>query len=549
MKKLYTCGLMLLLPFAFLVSQNEVFTMEKVACNLSQPWEIKFGPDGYLWVTEANNYHLTKVDPATGGVNIMLDLSAEKNFANYSNPWPQGGLQGFAFHPEFAIKPYIYIAYVYRFDGCQPGKGGCFFKTKIVRYNYDLQSKTFTNETVIADSIPGSSDHNGGRMVIGPGIAGANYLFYSVGDMAAGHLGNGDRQHHGQDLNYYEGKILRFNLEEDADTNRYEKWIPNDNPFNNSTRQSAVWSFGHRNPQGLVFSPDGILYESEHGPYSDDEVNIIKRGNNYGFPLVMGYADGNYDGSKAGAGSGLPMITSELANKASLALNNPYSDPMTSFFAASKSDITTIYNNDYNNTPPYNNYYLQWPTVAPSGIDYYSSNAIPGWKNSLLVANLKYASMFRLKLSADGMTVTTDTIQYFKGMGRFRDIAISDDGRKIYIACDSVGVVKGAPGIAVEPANKGCILEFTYIPAGIDDKSKTLKIGLHPNPAMNNIIIDLPEGYKQSDIKVLNTLGQVQKTGTAFNGKAFDVSDLASGIYFMESEIDNQLVLEKFVIR
>lgn len=141
-----------------------------------------------------------------------------------------------------------------------------------------------------------------------------DFLFYGVGDMGAGIGGNSERVHHGQDLlEYYEGKILRFNLSPDNDFDDFDAWIPNNNPFNSSDKQSAVWSLGHRNPQGLVFSPDGILYEVEHGPYSDDEINIIERGHNYGFPLIMGFTDGNYDGSRAADGITMPEVGSKQA--------------------------------------------------------------------------------------------------------------------------------------------------------------------------------------------------------------------------------------------
>ena len=158
------------------------------------------------------------------------------------------------------------------------------------------------NEFVIIDTLPGSSDHNGGRIAIGP-VGGTNYLFYSIGDMAAGHLGNRERTHHGQEIDKYEGKILRFNLEPDGDAIAADRWVPNDNPYSAGDAKSAVWTLGHRNPQGLVFGPNGILYEAEHGPYSDDEINIIEPMRNYGHPLITGFADGNYNGSAVGAGS------------------------------------------------------------------------------------------------------------------------------------------------------------------------------------------------------------------------------------------------------
>jgi PQQ-dependent dehydrogenase (s-GDH family) len=517
---------------SFAHAQSEPYITRQVACGLSQPWEIKFGPDGWLWVTEANSYQLSRVDPATGTTQMMLDLSGKKNFPDFqtATTWPQGGLQGFAFHPNFANTPYIYIGYVYDFDSCAAGTGGCFFKTKIVRYEYDTAAKMFANETVITDAIPGSSDHNGGRLVIGPAGGTDNFIFYSVGDMGAGHLGNGSRTHQGQLPGVWEGKVLRFNLVADGDAGA-DAWIPNDNPFNTPV-QNAVWSLGHRNPQGLAFAPDGTLYETEHGPYSDDEVNIIKRANNYGFPLVVGFADSNYDGSKAGAGSGIPAIVSEVDNKTMIQANYTYSDPIFSLFPATKTEVSTIFTNDLNNTPPYANYFLQWPTSAPSGIEYYSSNAIPGWQNSLLIANLKLAVVYRLKLAPGGQSVVGDTIPYFRGQGRFRDIAISADGTKIYVAADSVGPTKGAPGVVVQPINKGCIMEFDFSPTSIGTVSKANGISLYPNPATGSFTLQLPQGINAADVRMHNVIGALVYSGRVTeNRTVIELGGMPAGIY------------------
>lgn len=531
-------------------AQNEPYTTRQLACGLSQPWEIKFGPDGWLWVTEANNYQLSRVDPTTGTTEMMLDLSSKKNFPNadLATTFPQGGLQGFAFHPDFINSPFIYIGYVYHFDSCAAGTGGCFFRTKIVRYNYDMTTKAFSNETLITDAIPGSNDHNGGRLVIGPAGGSANFVFYSVGDMGAGHLGNGSRPQRGQQPDIWEGKILRFNLVADGDAGA-DAWIPNDNPFNGSM-QNAVWSLGHRNPQGLVFAPDGTLYEAEHGPYSDDEVNIIKRGNNYGFPLIVGYTDGNYDGSKAGAGSGIPAITSEMANRIAIQTNFTYSDPIFSLFPATKTEVSTIYNHDLNNTAPYNNYYLQWPTSAPSGIDYYSSNAIPSWQNSLLIANLKLGVVYRLKLTGNGEAVVGDTIPYFRGQGRFRDIAISPDGTKIYVSADSVGAIKGAPGASVQPINKGCIMEFNFAGTSVGTTPNAKEILLYPNPTKGSFTLQLPEGINAADVRISNIPGAFTYSGRITSNKVvINLEGLPAGVYTVSVTSGNQTWHNNLIVK
>jgi PQQ-dependent dehydrogenase (s-GDH family) len=437
-----------------LAQTTPTFTMRTVKTGMLMPWEITYGPDNFLWTTEARGYKVSRVNPANGATNVLLDLTNNKNFANFPPVSPQGGLMGLALHPQLLTgKPYVYLAYVYRFDGCQTGTDGCFFKTKVVRYTYNADLQILTNETILCDTIPGSTDHNGGRMTIGQ-INGTPYLFYGVGDMGAGQFGNANRVNHAQSTLFYEGKILRFNLEPDTDLGVFDKWNPNDNPFGN-----AIWSYGHRNPQGLVFG-NGKLYESEHGPYSDDELNLIERGSNYGFPLIAGLADGNYNGAAVGFGTGVPSIVSEQNNAA--AIGSTYRDPLKSFFPESNVNIRGIYQNYVDNTIPVNNYFLSWNSIAPSGIDFYNSTAIPGWQNSILITSLKRRRVYRLQLDATGTGVVSDTLPFFADMGRFRDIAISQDGTKIYISCDSEGQTSGpTAGTTIDPPNKG-ILEFTY---------------------------------------------------------------------------------------
>jgi glucose/arabinose dehydrogenase len=141
-------------------------------------------------------------------------------------------------------------------------------------------------------------------MIIAPVTAGGtNYLFYAGGDMGAGQFANRLRPQNAQNTDSYEGKILRFNLEPDSDGDETvpNAWIPGDNPYNTMlAKQSAVYSIGIRNNQGFAFdTATNKLYGSSHGPYSDDEINIIEGFRNYGHPLIEGFADGNYNGNSA----------------------------------------------------------------------------------------------------------------------------------------------------------------------------------------------------------------------------------------------------------
>ncbi|WP_171037911.1 PQQ-dependent sugar dehydrogenase [Dyadobacter luticola] len=461
---------------------KEKFKDRVIAKGLAGPWEIIFGPDEQLWVTESKAYHVVQIDPGSGKKEILLDLSDQKSFPDYDalndsidggKPSPQGGLMGMALHPQLLNgKPFVYLAFVYDFEGKQrkgdgqdPKDHGFHFKTKIVRCQYDPKARKLKNLQTICENIPGSNDHNGGRLLISQ-VGGKDYLFYSVGDMGAGQFRNAERKNHAQDISVYEGKILRFNTEPENDKMTPEAWIPADNPFNGRSR-NAVWTLGHRNPQGLAEMPvngEKMLISSEHGPFSDDEINVIKRGSNYGHPLVIGYPDGNYNGLCAGVtdkealpgiwNSTYPLIVSEQQN-AGLLKN--YVPPIKSFFPTKNSELHA-----YADTIRAGKKSPEWPSLAPSGIAAYTSEAIPGWKGSLLITSLKSRKVVRLKLKEGGTQIESET-DYFSKKVRYRDVAVSADGRRIYLVTDSSAVTSGPSAENPKGSEEeGAILEFSY---------------------------------------------------------------------------------------
>lgn len=470
--------------------RGEVFARRVVARQLSDPWEISYGPDNHLWVTEAKGYRVSRIEPGTGARTVVLDLSRERNFPRYDKqpdavdggkPWPQGGLMGLALHPQLLQgQPYVYLAYLYRFAGAaQPGKGGAanyggyFFSTRVVRYEYQVQRQQLVNPVVLCDTIPGSSDHNGGRLLIAP-VGGRDYLFYSVGDMGAGQFDNAGRPNHAQQPGSYEGKILRFNLTPDADANAADQWLPNDNPFSSASHQSAVWSIGHRNPQGLAYAVvggTGRIYETEHGPFSDDEINLLEPAKNYGHPLIIGYNDGNYDELAAGVSAHAslpgpwhttyPFIQREQANAASL--GPAYRDPLKTLYPNGNPFLTSLFTKIRAQAPDA----PDWPSEAPSSLAVYTTSTIPGWQNSLLVPTLKHGKLLRLPLNATGTGVIGDTLSYFKAPVRYRDLALSPDGRRVFLATDSATVTSGPSKEDPRGTScKGCILEFSYLHGG-----------------------------------------------------------------------------------
>ena len=468
---------------------NEVFSKTILSnTGLSNPWEITYGPDDSLWVTDAKAYTVYKVSPVTGAKRQILDLSNtssftpssfRRTFASTQNPWPQGGLAGLAIHPDFmnlaTPKKYVYISYVHQWDSNSVNtNGGYFFTNWVVRFTYNTTNGLLESPVALCDTLPGSNDHNSQRMIIAP-VNGVNYLFYASGDMGAGQLASAMRKNNAQNAGSYQGKILRFNLEPDGDPGTLDQWVPNDNPYG----ANAIWCIGIRNNQGFAYdSVRNILYGSSHGPYSDDEVNIIEPSRNYGHPLVIGYAaDHNYDGSSAGAhpasSSSLAVITDEVA--AATLIGSSYKDPLLAGYPTTQSNISTIWN-----TSPGNN---TWPSEAWLGLGLYNYSAIPGWKNSLLMAGLKWGRIIRTRLDNTGMATLpsgtmTDTVINFDGSPRYRDMAFGPNGKDIYFVMEAGTSGASPAGTGTNnpllPACASCIQKFTFL--GYNDVSGTSTI-------------------------------------------------------------------------
>src|SRR5688572_837305 len=455
---------------------------------LQYPWEITYGPDNNLWITEARGYKVYKMDPNTGAKTTVLDISMGSTWlpspsdslnVQFNSGWPQGGMAGLALHPKFldgSGNDYVYVSYVHRnLGGTSPS--GMFFRNKLVRFTYNSGTQRLESPVVLCDTLPGSNDHNSQRIIIAPVTpGGTNYLFYASGDMGSGRFGNRTRAQKAQIPASYEGKILRFNLVTDGEA-AGDAWIPNDNPYSIT---SAVWSIGMRNNQGFAYNPDlNILYGSAHGAYSDDEINVIEPFKNYGHPLIIGYNDGNYNGNtvqgtntsiSAGApwtdASGIsscPPIGNENTNKATIDAsgNGLYKEPLFSAYNASQASITSIWQTNPGNGG--------WPSEGWSGLDLYTNKLIPGWKNSLVAASLKWGRLVRLKLNGTGTATApnnsaSDTISYFNSQNRFRDIAFAPNGKDIFVVMDNSSTTSG-PGSAnpVVPGCAGCVQKYTFL--------------------------------------------------------------------------------------
>lgn len=483
---------------------NEVYkqTILSGSGALQYPWEVAYGPDNMLWITESRGYKVYRMNPVTGIKSTVLDLSQgstwlpspadslDVQFSSSQNPWPQGGMAGLALHPNFldgtGLNDFVYVSYVHRsLGGSSPS--GIYFRNKLVRFTYNSGTNRLESPVVLCDTIPGGSDHNSQRIIVAPVTSGGPcYVFYAAGDMGAGQFANRLRPNNAQNPASYEGKILRFNTVTDGDAGA-DAWIPNDNPY---SANSAVYSIGIRNNQGFAYNPaTNVLYGASHGPYSDDEINIIESRRNYGHPLIEGFVDGNYNGTylqgtdtsvSAGAPytdnlgvSTCPPIGNEATNKATIDANGNglYKDPLFSAYPAPAGTTTTPGTIKYiwKNNPGNANPAPGWPTEAWSGLDIYTPTLVPGWKNSLLAASLKWGRLVRLKLNASGTATApnnsvSDTVTYFNSQNRFRDIAFSPDGKDIFVVMDNTSTTSG-PGAAnpVVPSCAGCVQKYTFL--------------------------------------------------------------------------------------
>lgn len=414
------------------------FEAKVVTDGLEAPWAMSVAPDGNLWITEREGKHIAKINPETGEYKRLYTV--ENAFVGPQHE----GVLGLAFGPNFMSKKgnaknEIYFAYTYK------DKEGKEF-ARISRLTYDLKSDNLKDEKVILDKLPASNDHNSGRLVLGPD----NKLYYTIGDQGGNQGANKDKPILSQilptkeevakkDYKNYPGSTLRINLDGS---------IPKDNPVINGV-VSHVYTYGHRNAQGLAFVGKN-LYSNEHGPSSDDEINLLVPGGNYGWPNIAGYQDdqayeyvNNSEGGK---------VYKETEFKA-----ENLQDPVKTFFTVRK-------NHSFKDEAYGNLNYIGWPTIAPSSLAYYPKDGkIAAFRNSLLVSSLKNGALYIVRLNSDGTQAQGDVSKMFKTNNRYRMVVVSPDTSKLYIATDKSGNVMGVDGLPTsELQNKGAIIEVEY---------------------------------------------------------------------------------------
>ncbi|RAV30326.1 PQQ-dependent sugar dehydrogenase [Sinomicrobium soli] len=338
------------------------YEIETVAEGIQTPWGIAFLPDGDMLVTERSGKIYRIRDGQKTEIKGVPEVYARG----------QGGLMDIVLHPLYEKNGWIYLSYSSP-EGSEKGAHTAIMRTKI-------KDNTLTEKQVLYKASPNTetSHHFGSRMVFDS----EGFLYFSIGERGA-------RDVNPQDITRDGGKVYR--LQDDGT-------IPDGNPFaGDPEARQAIYSYGHRNPQGMVIHPEtGQVWVHEHGPKGGDEINVVKKGANYGWPVIT-YGV-NYSGTS----------------------------------------ITDLTEKEGMEQPLY--YWV--PSIAPSGMAFVTSDIYPGWKGNLLAGSLAFQYLERLEL--DGSKVIYRE-KLLPGIGRVRDVRQGPDGY-IYAAVEGRGIVKLIPG-------------------------------------------------------------------------------------------------------
>jgi PQQ-dependent dehydrogenase (s-GDH family) len=431
---------------------NSLFAGRVLTTGLDNPWAMRWGPDDQIWVTERTSGEVTRVDPVTGFQQLVLTLDDV-----YTGPQHEG-LLGIALHPELGQdtgNDHVFIGYTIN-NGTEAEPDP---SAQIVRYTWNAETMQLGEPEIVIEGLPAWNDHNAGRVLIGPD----GMLYYSIGEQGANFGRNLRRPNLAQalptaeeveagDWHTYSGKILRLNLDGS---------IPEDNPEIDGV-QSHVFSYGHRNPQGIDFGPDGTLYETEHGPASGDELNIIEAGGNYGWPDVSAYIDDqaytyiNWSEAPEGVDQNTDPLPDTVPQFAESDFEGDMIDPLAAYFVVeSDYPIGEICG------------YICDPTIAPASVLYYEAGdtGIAEWDNSVLIPTLKHGTLYVQHLSEDGQEADGLPEAWFSTQNRYRDVLVSPDGQTVFIATDAFGSAAQKFGDDLNTSvlhNPGAILMFTY---------------------------------------------------------------------------------------
>ncbi len=334
-------------------SRGHSFQVESVASGLSHPWGLAFLPGGDVLVTErTGNLRLIRsgqlLDQPVGGLPTIEEYG-------------QGGLLGITLHPRFESNRWIYLSYA--------GEGNGGYSTEVLRAR--LEGMQLDEVRLIFQAQPktGGGNHFGSRLV----FARDGTLFISLGE-------RGERSA-AQYLGDHRGSLIRVN--DDGS-------VPEDNPFVGWARvRPEIYTYGNRNMQGMALNPfSGEIWAHEHGPQGGDEVNIMRSGTNYGWPIIT-YGVNYGIGTKIGEGTHKEGMAQPIH---------------------------------------------KWvPSIAPSGMTFYSGEKFPNWKGDLFVGSLKFGLLVRLDV--EGNRITNEERMLDNAYGRIRDVVQGPDGH-LYLLTD-----------------------------------------------------------------------------------------------------------------
>lgn len=422
------------------VTIDTVFTGSEVV------WEILWGPDSHLWVTEKHGV-VSRIDPYSHQRVTVLNIEQEVFHEG------EAGLLGMALHPDFPNTPELFLVYTY---GTSSN-----IRERLVKYTYT--GTTLISPVVLIDNIAGYTSHDGSRLL----FLSDNTLLMTTGDAQNTNLP--------QDLNSLNGKVLRINTDGS---------IPADNPFPGK----RIYSYGHRNPQGLCMMPDGSVYISEHGPSNDDEFQPLIAGANYGWPNVEGFCN----------------TPAELDFCAQHEVQEPI---------------------------------VAWtPTIAPGDLVYYNNPAFPEFDGRFLMAVLKDKKIRTLKLNGAGDSLVSTDDYLINSYGRLRAICVGPQ-KEIYVGTNQNA---GASIISIAP------------PAVINvNEIKYTSIDVFPAQVVNTLTVDLGDTvFKALDAKFVDMSGRIidQKTLTE-QLTELDVSKLSAGYYSFIIERDKEVLFQTEIIK
>jgi len=366
---------------------GETFKVVTVAEGLRNPWSMAWLPNGDMLVTErGGTLRIIRggkllPDPVPGVPAVRAQ--------------GQGGLQEVALHPSFAQNRTIYLSYA------KPHADGKQGTTGLSTARLENDKLVDVKEIFEAKAWADTPGHYGARIA----FDGNGHLFMSVGDRMAGLFPisptgmNPDVEGHpAQHLNNHQGKIIRLNLDGS---------VPSDNPFvGQAGALPEIWSYGHRNPQGLAVNPaTGELWETEHGPQGGDELNLIKKGANYGWPVI-------------GYGANYTLGTTFHRGRERAGMEQPVA-----FWV---------------------------PSIGISGLLFYTGDKFPNWRGNAFIGGMSANQRQLVRVSLNGSTLTArETMLH--GQYRIRDVRQGPDGL-VYIATDNTFPGQPSPILRLEPA-------------------------------------------------------------------------------------------------